>query len=323
MKRLILTAAALIVSATGIATGVLAQTYPDKVVRMVVPFPAGGSYDVIARLIGAGLGERWGQQIVIDNKGGAAGEIGAAAVATAAPDGYTLLLFGDGILINQGLMKNRAFHPLKSFSPVTLVARSPQVLVASQSLNVTSLTELVARSKAGKLDLPFGTAGSGTPGHLAAELLAAKSGLPLRHVPYRGGAPALADLLGNHLGLVSTGLPALIGSIQSGSIIPLAVSSEKRSTLLPNVPAMNESVPGVFLDTWYGILAPAGLPDPIAQKIYTDVSAVMRAPEMSTKLAEQGFEFVGGSPEELKGVMERDLPRWQEVIDLAGIKPGQ
>ena len=129
--------------------------------------------------------------------------------------------------------------------------------------------------------------------------------------------------MGNHIGLVATGLPALISSIQAGSIVALAVSSEKRSAILPNVPTMSESVPGVFLDTWYGILAPAGLPDPIAQKIHADVSAVMRAPEMSTKLADQGFEFVGGGPDELKGVMERDLPRWQEVIDLAGIKPGQ
>lgn len=319
MKRFLSIAAAFLVSLSAAS----AQTYPDRVVRLVVPFPAGGSYDVIARLVGAGLGERWGHQVVIDNKGGAAGEIGTAAVASAAPDGYTLLLFGDGILINQGLMKNRAFHPLKNFTPVTLVARSPQVLVASRGLNVSSLTELIARGKDGKTDLAFGTAGSGTPGHLAAELLAAKSGLPLRHVPYRGGAPALADLMGNHIGLVSTGLPALIGSIQAGSIIALAVSSEKRSAILPDVPAMSESVPGVFLDTWYGILAPAGLPDPIAQKIHADVSAVMRAPEMSKKLADQGFEFVGGGPDELKGVMERDLPRWQEVIDLAGIKPGQ
>lgn len=319
MKRLLSLAAALIVT----ASGALAQTYPDRVVRLVVPFPAGGSYDVIARLISAPLSERWGRQVVVDNKGGAAGEIGAAAVASAPADGYTLLLFGDGILINQGLIKTRAFHPLKNFTPVTLVARSPQVLVASRGLNVSSLAELVTRAKDGKTDLPFGTAGSGTPGHLAAELLAAKSGLPLRHVPYRGGAPALADLLGNHLGLVATGLPALIGSIQAGSIVALAVSSEKRSALLPNVPAMNESVPGVFLDTWYGILAPAGLPETIARKIHTDVSAVLQAPEMSSKLAEQGFEFVGDGPEQLKRVMERDLPRWQEVIDLAGIKPGQ
>ena len=155
MKRFLSIAAAFFVSFSAAS----AQSYPDRVVRLVVPFPAGGSYDVIARLVGAGLGERWGHQVVIDNKGGAAGEIGAAAVASAAPDGYTLLLFGDGILINQGLMKNRAFHPLKNFTPVTLVARSPQVLVASRGLNVSSLAELIKRGKDGKTDLPFGTAG--------------------------------------------------------------------------------------------------------------------------------------------------------------------
>lgn len=294
-----------------------AQDYPERFVRLVVPFPAGGSYDVIGRLVARGLSERWNKQVVVENRGGAAGDIGSAAVASAPPDGYTLLLFGDGILINQGLMKSRAFDPLKNFAPVSLVARSPQLLVARPGLGVKTLPELIALKKG---DITYGTAGNGTPGHLAAELLAANSKAPLRHVPYRGGAPAITDLLSGQIDLVSTGLPALLGPVQGGTMVPIAVSSEKRSPLLPNVAAMNETVPGVFLDTWYGLLAPAGTPAAIINKIHADVVAVMGEPQLAARLGEQGFEWVGGGPAELRTVMERDLPRWQEVIGIAGLK---
>jgi tripartite-type tricarboxylate transporter receptor subunit TctC len=223
-------------------------------------------------------------------------------------------------LINQGLIKNRAFDPLRSFAPVSLVARSPQLLVARRGINASKLSDILTLARDKKADVIYGTAGAGTPGHLAAELLAAKSGAALRHVPYRGGAPALTDLLAEQIDLVSTGLPALIANVRAGSVVPIAVSSEKRSAILPDVPAMNEMVPGVFVDTWYGILAPAGVPDAIVAKIHTDVVAVMSSPQVAQRLTEQGFERVGAGPTELRALMERDLPRWQEIVSLAGIK---
>lgn len=316
MRRLV----AMLVGLAMMSSGAAADAYPERVVKLLVPFPAGGSYDVIARLVANGLSEKWGRQVIVENKGGAAGEIGAAAVATAAPDGYTLLLWGDGLLINQATVKQRAFDPLTSFVPVSLVARSPQLLVAGRGVKAKSLAELIKLAKESGADLRYGTAGLGTPGHLAAELLAAKSGGALRHVPYRGGAPALTDLLSGQIELVSTGLPALLSNVQAGTVTAIAVSSEKRSTLLPDVPAMNEVVPGVFVDTWYGLLGPKGLPPAIAEKVHADVTAIMSSPQLAKRLADQGFEPVGAGPAELKAVMERDLPRWQEIVAIAGLK---
>ena len=179
---------------------------------------------------------------------------------------------------------------------------------------------MIALGKDGKTDLRYATAGPGTPGHLAVELLMAKTGTKLRHIPYRGGALALTDLLSGQVEMVSTGLPALLSTVRAGTIVPLAVSTEKRSPALPNVPAMVEAAPGVYVDTWYGFLAPAGLPDAVAAKIHADVVAVMRSPALLARIEEQGFEFVGEGPAELRALMVRDLPRYQEMLSIAGVK---
>lgn len=298
-----------------------ADPYPQRFVTLIVPFPAGGSFDVIGRVIGRGLSEKWGQQVVVENKPGAAGDIGAAQAAKAAPDGYTLLLVSDGLLSNDALLKSRPFEPLKAFAPITLVARSPQILVAGPALKARTLAELASQARTGGKTLHFGTAGTGTPGHLVAELLAKTGKLALTHVPYRGGAPALTDLLGGQIELVSTGLPALLSAIQAGSVVPLAVSSEKRFPTLPDVPAMTEIVPGVAVDTWYGIVAPAGLPDAIRDKLHADIVAVTSAPALTKRLIETGFEPASMGPKEFEAAMARDLPRWREIVALSGIKP--
>jgi tripartite-type tricarboxylate transporter receptor subunit TctC len=298
-----------------------APAYPERFVTLIVPFPAGGSFDVIGRLAARALSEKWGQQVVVENKPGAAGDIGAASVARAAPDGYTLLLASDGLLSNDSLMTRRLFAPLKDFTPITLIARSPQVLVGGPALKAKTLTEVVQQGRAAGAELHFGTAGTGTPGHLVAEMLAKTGGLKLTHVPYRGGAPALTDLLGGQIELVSTGLPALLGAIQAGSVVPLAVSSEKRFPSLPNVPAMAEIVPGVAVDTWYGIVAPAGLPDGLRDRIHADIAAVMQSQAITARLIDNGFEFVGAGPAEFAAAMARDLPRWRDIVGLSGIKP--
>jgi tripartite-type tricarboxylate transporter receptor subunit TctC len=297
-----------------------AQACPQRVLKFVVPFPPGGSYDIMARHIAQGLGERTGQQVLVENRAGGNGEVGTVAVAGAPADGCTLLFWGDGILITQGLVTNRTFDALKSFAAVALVARTAQTLVARADFRVKSLPALIAASKEPNADIRYATAGIGTPGHLAIELLNAKSGSKLRHVPYRGGALALTDLVSGQVELVSTGLPALIGHIQPGGIIALAVSPEKRTAVLPQVPTMNEAVPGVFVDTWYGFLAPAGTPEAAIAKLHRDIAAVMRAPTLVSKLSGQGFDFVDLGPAELRALMERDLPRWLEIISVAGLK---
>jgi tripartite-type tricarboxylate transporter receptor subunit TctC len=209
---------------------------------------------------------------------------------------------------------------VKSLAPVSLVARTAQLLVGRSTLQAKTLTELIALGKDGKTDLRYATAGPGTPGHLAVELLMAKTGTKLRHIPYRGGALALTDLLSGQVEMVSTGLPALLSTVRAGTIVPLAVSTEKRSPALPTVPAMIEAAPGVYVDTWYGFLAPAGLPDAIAAKIHADVVAVMRSPTLLARIEEQGFEFVGEGPADLRALMVRDLPRYQEMLSIAGVK---
>jgi tripartite-type tricarboxylate transporter receptor subunit TctC len=298
-----------------------ADPYPQRNVTLLVPFPAGGSFDVIGRLIARSLAEKWGYQVVVENKPGAAGDIGWGNAAKAAPDGYTLVLASDGILSNEALTKKRAFDPLKSFTPITLVARSPQILVGGPALKAKTLAEVVAQGRDTAIDLRFGTAGAGTPGHLVVELLNKVGNTKIRHVPYRGGAPALTDLLGGQIQLVSTGLPAMLPSIQAGSIVPIAVSSEKRFPSLPNVPSMNEAVPGVAVDTWYGVIGPAGLPNEIRDKIHADIVAVMSTPSITTRLTDTGFEFVGSGPAEFSAIMQRDLPRWREIVEMSGIKP--
>ncbi len=292
----------------------------SSVLKFVVPFPPGGSYDMLARTIAQALGERSSQKVVVENRSGGNGEVGTTFVAKAVPDGCTLVFWGDGILINQGTVESRAVDILKDFTAVSMVARTAQTLVARADFRARTLPALIELSKRTDEDIRCATAGVGTPGHLVIELLNARSGSRLRHVPYRGGALALSDLLGGHVELVSTGLPALIGQIQSGAVIALAVSPDKRTPVLPAVPTMVEVAPGVSFDTWYGFLAPAGTPDAVRGKLHAEIAAIMRAPAIASKLVEQGFEIVDLAPPELRSLMERDLPRLMEVVALAGLK---
>jgi tripartite-type tricarboxylate transporter receptor subunit TctC len=304
------------------ALGAAANAAPcqQSIMKIVVPFPPGGSYDILARNVAQGLGERWNQKVVVENRSGGNGEVGTTFVANSPADGCTVLFWGDGILISQGMVENRAVHALKSFAPVALVARTAQTVIARADFRAKTLPELIELSKRPDVDIRYATAGIGTPGHLAMELLNAKSGSKFRHVPYRGGALALSDLLAGQIELVSTGLPALIGQIQSGKTIALAVSTEKRMAVLPDVPAMNEAVPGVFMDTWYGFLAAADTPDAVLAGLHQDIAAIMASPALASRLQEQGFELVDLGPAELRALMERDLPRWLDIVSIAGLK---
>jgi tripartite-type tricarboxylate transporter receptor subunit TctC len=310
--------AALAVLAMGLTPA--AAQYPNKPVRFVVPFPPGGSYDVIARLLGRHLSERWGQQVVVDNRSGAAGNIGTEHVAKSKNDGYTLLIFGDGLLINQSLYANPPYDTERDFDPVTLAAISPQMLVANPKVGIKTIPELIALAKSTPGKINYGTAGSGTPGHLAGELLNSLAGIQLTHVLYRGGAQTMQDVVAGQIELVFTGFPATLGQIRAGTVVPLGVSSRKRSPTMPDVPAIGETIPDFHVNTWYGVLAPKGTPADIVAKVGDDVRAVVAIPALQAQLIEQGFEPVGSSAAELAATIKNDMPVWRDLIKKSGAK---
>ncbi|HEX9465215.1 MAG TPA: tripartite tricarboxylate transporter substrate binding protein [Alphaproteobacteria bacterium] len=317
MRRWLL--ATLLVMAGALPVG--AQTtdqYPNRPVRFVVPFPPGGSYDVIARLLGRYISERWGQQIIVDNRSGAAGNIGSEYVARSKPDGYTLLVFGDGLLINQSLYSNPPYDSERDFDPITLAAISPQMLVANPGLGVKTIADLVALAKTRPGQINYGTAGAGTPGHLGGELLNRLAGIQLVHVPYRGGAQTMQDVVAGQIELVFTGMPATLGQIRADTVRPLGVSSRKRSPTLPDVPAIAETIPDFHVNTWYGVLAPKGTAREIITKVGDDVRTVLKLPALRDQLIEQGFEPVGGTAAELAATIHDDSPFWRDLIVRSG-----
>jgi tripartite-type tricarboxylate transporter receptor subunit TctC len=304
----------MLVALTLLISAVSAAQYPSKPVRVIVPFPPGGSYDVIGRALAQKLSAKWNQPVIVENIGGAGGNIGAHAAAVAAADGYTLLFWGDGVLTNPLIYANAQFQASRDFAGISIVASSPQVLVSNSKSDVKSLTDVLVSTKR----LAYGTAGSGTPGHLAGELLSRSRKTPLDHVPYKGGSPALNDLMGGHIDLVYTGLPACMGFIRSGSIRALAVSSKGRSPVLPDTPSVSESISGYDVDTWYGLLAPKATPPTIRQKIALDVKEVMSERDFQKKLADGGFVSVGSTPEELDAKLVRDLESWKVLVAASG-----
>jgi tripartite-type tricarboxylate transporter receptor subunit TctC len=309
----------LIASAAALPRVALGQPrFPNRPVRIVVPFPPGGSYDVVARLLARALQEAWPEGVVIDNRPGAGGNVGADAVAKAAGDGHTLLLWGDGLLINQALYQQRPWDALKDFAAVAKLAQSPQLLIASPGKGLDTLPELLAVAQG--RELTYATAGIGTPGHLAAELLRSRTQAKLVHVPYRGGSPAITDLLGGQVDLVFTGVPACLPFLQDRKVLPLGVSSAQRFAALPSVPAIAETVSGFQVDTWYGLLAPARTDASLRERIATTATEAMTRPTMAEALRTQGFEPDPLQPADFTALLSRDAPRWAELVSLSGAK---
>jgi len=298
-----------------------AQDYPSRPVRIVVPFAPGGPNDIIVRLVAQKLTETWGQPFVVENRPGAGGNIGTDFVAKAAPDGYTLLSVGPGSLIINPLIGKVPYDTARDFAPVTLMARAPNALVAHPSLPAGSVKELIelARSQRGRIN--YGSGGNGSTPHLAGALFAAKAGIALTHVPYKGTAPATADLIGGQVQIAFLGIPTVLPHVKSGKLHVLAVTGKHRSPELPGVPTVDEAgVPGYELSPWYGLLAPAGTPREVVVRLGEEVSRVVRAPEMKEKLAVQGAEVAGGSPEEFAALIRADTSTWSRVVKDAGIR---
>ena len=300
-------------------------TYPDKPVRIIVPFAAGGVADMLPRIVGEKLTQKWGQPVVVENKTGAAGNIGMAEGARAAPDGYTLLLAPAGNLtVNPKLFPNLPFDTYRDLVPVTLLAHSPNVLVVHPSVPVKTFREFVAYAKANPGKLNFASPGEGSGAHLAGELLNAEADIKAVHVPYKGIAPAVNDLLGGQVQMMFAGISTVIQHVKAGRLVALAIASPKRSAQLPEVPTVAESgFPGFDVTSWYGIVVRAGTPPAIVQKVQRDMADALKAPDVVSKLEGLGLEAVGNTPAEFKARIEGESRKWGDIVDNVGIKAGQ
>jgi tripartite-type tricarboxylate transporter receptor subunit TctC len=299
-----------------------AQEWPSKPVRIVVPFSPGGIADNSARSIADRLGARLGQPVVIENKPGAAGNIGAEMVAKSAPDGYTLLLGYDGtIVVNPHIYANTGFDVLRDFAPVTKLGDAGVIVVSHPSLPVKDLRELIALAKAKPGSLSYGSAGTGSSAHLACELLNQRTGAGLVHVPYKGGGQAIADAVGGQIPLACTAVAGAQQFMKSGRLRGLGLSSAKRAAGAPDVPTFIESgLPGFVVDSWVGILAPAKTPRAIIERLNAEIAAVLQMPETRERYAVLGIEPVGNSPAEFAAQIRADLERWGPVVKQAGIR---
>ncbi len=300
----------------------LAQVdYPKRSITLVVPYPPGGGTDVIGRIVQDKLRERLGQSIIIENRAGAAGSIGTAAVAKAAPDGYTVLLTLSSHTINPAIYSNLSFDTQRDFEPVAMVASLPQILVANPAFPARSLSEVIALAKSKPGSLSFASVGNGSPGHLAGAMLNLRAGTDIVHIPYRGGGPAVTDVVGGQVPLLWVSIPAAAQFVKQGKLRALAVSTLKRSVAFPDVPTVQESgLNGFEVDSWYAAFVPAKTSRAVVDRLNQAFNEVLAMPEIREKLLQQGAEAVGGTPEELGRVVTEELPKWQKLVRDAGIK---
>ena len=297
-----------------------AQTYPSRAITLIIPFSAGGSNDIVARAIGKELSRAWGQPVIAENRPGAGGVIGAAAVATAPPDGYTLLLVSSTFTINAAIRKTIPFDSIKDFTPVAFVARSPLLVTASNKLAVKSAKDLLALARSKPGQITYASSGLGSINQIAAELIALSAGVKLTHIPYKGGAPALNDLLGGHVDIYVSSLPQVLQLAQSGQANALAVTSAKRAPQLPDVPTLDESgIAGFDLASWWGIVGPAGMPPNVVNALNAEIGNMLTSPDLSKFLANEGAEAATMTPQQFGDLMRSETQRWIEVARQANI----
>jgi tripartite-type tricarboxylate transporter receptor subunit TctC len=320
MSRCLL-AALVLVAALAMSASGWAQGYPNRAVRLVVPFPAGGPADALGRAIADQLNKMWGQPVIVENRGGAGGNLGAEVVARAAPDGYTLLLNASSQVINASLYEKLPYDPIKDFTPVSEVASYMLVLVVHPSAAAKSVKEFVALANSKPDGLSVANAGLGTPTHLAAVLFAQAAGVNLVHVPYRGAAPASTDLIAGQVPAMFNNPVNAVPQVRSNNLRALAVTGSKRLSLLPDLPTIAESgYPGFETRTWYGLFGPAGMPADIVHKLHVDTEKVLRVPEIANNLIAQGWDIAVSPPDQFSVVLQSEFDRWSAVVKRAGIK---
>ena len=299
-----------------------AQSYPTKAVRLVVPFLAGGSTDIVGRTVAQKLSEMWGQQVFVDNRPGGGTTIGTDNVAKSAPDGYTLLVTPAPFTINPSLLAKLPYDAAGDFAPITLINTTPLVLVVNPGVPANSVRELIALAKAKPGKLNFGSSGTGGSNHLAGELFNAMAGVKMVHIPYKGNAGALTDIVGGHLDVVYNGLTSALALIKGGKLRVLAVTSLRRNAALPDVPTLDETgLKGFEAVAWNGLTAPAKTPRDVIMIINADVIKVVNSPELKERLKAEGSDPVGSSPEQYAAFLRDEIAKWAKVIKFAGVKP--
>src|SRR5258706_7773793 len=301
---------------------IYAQPYPTKPVRLVITYPPGGNTDLVGRALAQKMSESFGQQVVVDNRGGAGGVLGTMITAQAAPDGYTIMLGTSAGMVCNPLLSNKlTYDPVKDFAPVSMVVIVPQLLVINPQLSVKNVRELIALAKAKPGYLSAGSSGVGTPNHLGTELLKWLAGVDIVHIPYKGGGPAVTDLIGGQIQMGFSSVPAVLPHIKAGRLVALGVGSAKRSPALPNIPTIAEAgVPGYEYTTWYGIFAPVRTPQPLVAKLNAAIVNAMQSPEINERFVALGGDPEQGTPEQLRAYMANESAKWAKIIKAANIR---
>jgi tripartite-type tricarboxylate transporter receptor subunit TctC len=319
INRLLMCAA--LILGTCFSGATVAQSFPEKTVTLVVPYPAGGATDVIGRMVAEKLPAYWKQQVIVANRAGAGTTVAAESVARAPSDGYTLYITTAAHTISASLYGRLKYDPIKDFVPITLISTIPLVMVTNPTLPVSSLTELMAYAKAQKNGLTMASTGNGTPQHLAGELFKAKTGTPLTHVPYKGDTPMLTDLIGGQVQVAFVTLSAALPYIKSGKIKPIALAHTQRAAALPSVPTMTEAgLPDFTAATWFGIFGPGAMSEALRQKISEDIQRIVAEPAMTQRLQEMGGEVNNSSPEAFQKVIASEVKNWAEAVRLSGAR---
>jgi len=305
-----------------LAAAAAGDGYPDHPVRWIVPFPPGGAMDNIARTLGEAMGKSLGQSFVIENRAGAGGNIGATAVARARPDGYTIMIVANGMAVNPALYPDMAYDPVKDFAPISLLAVVPNVLVVNpQRIQARTVPEVITLAKAHPGKYTYASAGVGTSIHLAGELFAKMAGVQMLHVPYKGSGPAIADMLGGQVDYMFDSITSSKPHIDAGKLVPIAVTTRKRSAALPNVPTVAEAgLPGYELTPWFAAFAPAGTPPAVIDKLNRAMRDALKTPKVQGTLASIGAEPIGGSPAELRDYLASEIKSGRELIESRGIR---
>ena len=301
---------------------VLAQSYPTRSIRIVVPFPAGGNADILARVLAQKVSEAWGQSLVVDNRAGASGIIGTEAVAKSAPDGYTLLMGTTGTqTTNPAVFSKLPYDPVKDFAPVSNFADSPFLLVVHPSLPAKTLKELIVLARARPAQLHYASFGAGSSAHLAGEMLRSMARIDIVHVPYKGGPPALADLLGGHVPMMFNSLPAVVPQVKAGRLRALAIAASRRAANAPEIPTFLESGIADFeAGSWYGVLAPASTPRDIISKLHGEIVRILSLNDVKQRLAAEGADGIGNTPEQFAEQIRMDIARWSKVAHEAKVR---
>ena len=323
MKNLFIPAIALAALTSNPAFSQGAANYPSRPIRVIVPFAPGGGLDISTRLIAQKLTEKWGQNIVVDSRPGAATIVGSDIAAKAAPDGYTLLMITTTFSINPGLYPKLPYDPVKDFAPVTQLNFQPNVVVVTPSFAARSVKDLIGLAKAKPGALTFATPGAGSAPHLSAEMFQRAAGISMIHVPYKGIPPAVTDVLGGRVTMLFTTTISAAPHIKAGKLRALAITSAKRQASMPDVPTIGETIPGYRAEAFQGMVAPAGVPQPIVGKIASEVARIVKLPEISQRFQLDGAEAVGSTPKEFAIFLKAEMQKWSKVIKDAGIKPEQ